>query len=548
MSARRWVRLAAAGLALVSLARPGAAAPQRSVHALRWFVHADLLAPAGRTLADYEALVARRSREAERLLEGLQGPTDTGCCLGLEAVSVEAFGRAGDGFDVVTSDAELDVLAARAPGAYLVRSVFCCGCDGSPDTSILACADTPGDFLVMSLDAEDEGVFAATLAHERGHNAGLLHVAETSCELMAPVAGGSCLDPGECRSYRAGGLLRGEPCACLDDRVDGPPRPDGELCTGAPGSCGLCSGGVCGACGSPAEEQLWSAAGTGLPAEAPSREALVHSGLTGGWRPVGSAAEGAEVTALAYAARRGRLYGIESGGPSGDDRLILLDPRTGRKAGTVASLAGWRGVAGLAYDPGTGLGADRLLAARPGDASRIDAVTCAAGVPCVTTLLAIDPTNGSTRVLGELDAAALVVSDGVTGLAFDPEARALFGASRAGIHRILLPCDAGRCRVERVSAVFRRPSSLAWDPLRRGLLHLGSSFGETRLDVYPGPVRDREATVRLAPFTPGGLAVVPAPEPGSLGPVVALAALALGWRCRVRPSGPGKRSDILRAA
>ncbi|MGE4608802.1 MAG: hypothetical protein AAEJ52_18875, partial [Myxococcota bacterium] len=250
-----------------------AAPPTVDLHELEWFVHIDLIdTGAGRDFAFYEALIDGAMSEASRYLEGNQGPADTPCCTRLaRSVSLSTFGSPGDGLDVLDREGDYDTIAAIGlPGsqAFLVDSITFCGgpapasagcapvppCDGNPN-------DDPNLWLVVTLDAFDGGAAGQTLAHERGHNACLVHVNAEECQLMRPGAGGGCLDAAKCTNYRAARNGTGGSCACHDDSL-GSILADGSTCSEI--GVGLCSGGVCGDPAGPGSALLVAAAGPGF--------------------------------------------------------------------------------------------------------------------------------------------------------------------------------------------------------------------------------------------------------------------------------------------
>lgn len=516
-------------LGVLALAAPAHAAPAEALHELRWFVHVDLLAPMGRTLAFYEDLLARRSAEAALVLKGHQGPFDTPCCAGLDVATVTPFGEPGDGLDVINTDAELAELRALRPGAVLVRSVFCCDCNGSPNTSIIGCAETPGEFLIVSLDAEDEGFLHATIAHERGHNTGLRHVSDNPCRLMAPFAGGSCLDLSECNTYRSDATTSGEICECLGDAVGDPPLADGSACTDASG-CGLCSGGVCGACGSAAAVRLVGGGGPGSAESARTDQALVQSAVTGGWTQPGPVGSNFAVRGAAYASRRDTVYAVAPS--AAGDVLITLDPETGMQSSFVSFL-GRSDLTALAYDPGPepapgGALRDRLLAVRVDNELFGELFDCPDAQPCFSQLLSIRLEPLEVIALGEVDPSDLRVGGGITGLAYDPGTERLFASSALGVHRIETPCPLGVCPATLVDETPLVPSALALDAARGRLLRVGGDDDATLFEELDPATGRVGPAISLDPFTPGGLAATPVsvPEPEAIG--LGLVAAVLG--------------------
>ena len=146
----------------------------------------------------------------------------------------------------------LSALAAIGlPGSrgFLVDSITYCG---GPSPSSIGCAQTPACdgnanddpnlWLVVTMDASDSGLLGGVVAHERGHNACLVHVNVDECQIMRPAAGGACLSAGECANFQAGRTTTGGTCTCHDDAS--PPAADGATCSGVAG--GVCSGAICG--------------------------------------------------------------------------------------------------------------------------------------------------------------------------------------------------------------------------------------------------------------------------------------------------------------
>ena len=202
------------------------------LHRLRWHVHVDLINPgAGRDLAYWQNQIDAALASANQLLEGRQGPFDRACCTRLaRSVAVTTFGTPGDGRDVLDSLAEqnfFDSAGGAGSNAFLIDSMSYCG--GSAPTAI-GCAERPscnsngGDdpalWMVVTVDAFDDGILAAVTAHERGHNACLVHVASAACQIMqASVFSpglGACLTASECTNYQLARTTTssGQACTC----------------------------------------------------------------------------------------------------------------------------------------------------------------------------------------------------------------------------------------------------------------------------------------------------------------------------------------------
>jgi len=502
-----------AGLALAAAPlRPAAAAPTEQVHSLTWYVHVDLVGGA-MDLAFYQSLIASRLAQANLQLRGEQGPFDNGCCARLESVSVSTFGTAGDGLDVVLNATQFAALQAFGAGAYLIQTLNYCG--GSISPTLLGCATTPGDFLVVAFDAESSGKLGSVIGHERGHNAGLNHVSANDCQLMRAGNGGGCLTVSECNAYLAKADSTGSICACLDDTVGDPPLADGTSC----GTGLVCSGGACDDESGLAGSSLLAAGGAGAYTGETPDDFLPVSALTGGWSDGG--AIGAEVTGVAVDEDSDTLYAVES--LPGDDALVILDEKTGVKLSTVGTLSSKEVVTALAHDP-TG---DRLFGIEFDD--DFFGTDCQTGVgvpgPCFSELFEIDPGDASITVRGELN--TLIIADGVTGLAWDDAGGVLYGSTRAGLFIVDVgSCNGSTCGTSQVDNTFRDPSGLTWDPNSGKLLREGGDgFGVTLLDVIDPGSGVTESSIGVDPFTIGGLAARPVPEPGGAAGLLAGAAL-----------------------
>ena len=525
----------------------GAAPPSIDLHQLEWFVHVDLIdAGAGRDLAFYEALIDDAMVEASRRLEGNQGPADTPCCTRLvRSVSLATFGSPGDGLDVLDASSEYDTIAAIGlPGsqAFLVDSITFCGgpapgsagcapappCGGSPN-------DDPDLWLVVTLDAFDAGKGVQTLAHERGHNACLLHVNVEECQLMRPGSGGGCLDATECTNYRAARNASGGSCTCHDD-AQGSILADRSACSEI--AQGLCSGGVCGDPAGPGSAGLVAAAGPGFGEGEATDDALRISGMTGGWSELGAfAMSGAVVEGLAYAADSATLYGVV---PSpADDSLVTIDPDTGAITATVGTLSnGSKELIALAYDPGASRApGDDLLLALETDGSFEDLVT-------------IDPQTPNTSTF--VGALAIGAPNGFRGLAYDSANGKLYTSSPFidGIYEIDLDSCPFFCGLVRQVGLGldRAGSGLAYSA-DTGMLYLvGSQSALTPLGprtlydvVDPSTFATTTETIQVDAFTTGGLAALSSTLPPTaasvptLGPLglVALFALMVGATARI---------------
>ena len=496
--------VSALALALTVGSGPAHAAPTENVHDMTWFVHIDMIdVGMGMDLAFYTQLITDHLAEADILLQGEQGPVDEGCCVVLDPFSVSTFGTTGDGLDMITTQLELDAVFA-SPGAYLVEMVHFCGGDFS--TTIRGCAQTPGNALVVSFEADASDFLPTVMAHERGHNGGLGHVTNNACELMSASNGGGCLSVSECSAFLADADSTGGTCECLPDAIGAEPAPIGTSCAD-PSNCGLCSGGVCGACSGLAGTVLVAAGGVGSANGATTDDALLQAGLSSDWSVAGAIP--VEVAGLAYDSAGGVLYGIEV--LAGDDSLITLDPDTGAKLSTVGTLTGKAQVIALAFDPQPS--GDRLFAIELDD--DFFGTPCSSfplTPPCFSELFEIDPSDASITVLGELN--TLIITNGMQGLAWDDATSTLYAASPAGIATLTLSsCDGSTCPAVPFDDTFRSPVALAWDDATGLLLREGGdSSGGTEIDIIL-PSTGTLATRGVDPFTPGGLAARPVPEP-----------------------------------
>ena len=317
MNPRRLLLLLAV-FAIPLAAGPARAATPVDLHSLTWHVHVDLTdqGAGSQPLSYYEDLIAEATATATALVKGDDGPFEGPCCAEFSTVSVSLFGTSGDGLDVPSSAADFAALDAVAGFAgshvFFVDSLGWCG---APTTTAIGCGDQPGcsgdpnddPFLVSVVTLEAHEVYDVlgnTLAHERGHNACLGHVAANGCQLMQSNTGGGCLDASECSNYQAGRTGAGGTCECHLDASN--LEPNGAACSEGAVS-GACSGGLCLALPSEASSQLLVAGGTELLVGATPDDALLMSGATGGYvdaGPIGSGAERCSAPSGASAASR----------------------------------------------------------------------------------------------------------------------------------------------------------------------------------------------------------------------------------------------------
>jgi len=488
-----------------------AVAPTTNLHELKWRVHVDMIdAGAGRDLAYYEALIDQAVADATILVEGDQGPADSPCCDVIEVLSVDTFGTSGDGLDVPSSaedQAALDaIVGSSGSTAFLVDSLGYCG---APTSTAIGCAsrpsctgnpdDDPGLKLIVTMEAHEVyDVLGETLAHERGHNSCLSHVTPgEQCLLMTSSAGGGCLTASDCTAYDNGRNDSGGTCACHDG--SGGSENDGIACTERSVT-GLCSGGLCGSVGSDASVRLIAAGGPEAAEGAATDDALLLSGLPGGWVNLGPVGSGTAPTGLAYAPLRGVLYAVNP--LAGEDELIALDPATGARTGSIGTLTGKENVNALAFDPGAT------------DAESDDRLLALDRVGSFEDLFEIDPDDASVNDLGGL---SVGVTDGFQGLAYDSINGKLYtsGFVTDGIYEIDLACPS-LCSTTRVvgAGVPRRTSSLAYSEETGRLYLSGSQSGpRTLFDSIDATTFEAFPTIGIDDYTPGGLAAIPVPEP-----------------------------------
>lgn len=507
------------GLLLISFASSVTAAPEIDVHDLSWFVHVDLINPgAGEDLTYWTGVIQDVVDRANNLLVGRNGPADQVCCTQMtSSVAVSTFGTPGDGLDVVDSAADQNSIAATGlPGSrvFLVDSLTYCNAS-SPGA--IGCAirptctgnanDDPNLWMYVSVEAFEDGTLPSVVAHERGHNSCLQHVAAEKCQLMqgtvfTPGLGG-CLTASECTNFRDGRTQTssGLTCGCHDDFEA--PLADGTICA----SESVCSGGRCGLVAGDAGVHLLAAADPGDGALAPD-DAIRVSALTGDWTNLGQLSPTADdVRAMAYAHDSATLYGVVP--TVFDDSIVTMDPSTGSILSIVGSIAnGAEEIVSMAYDPGAtnGTGDDRLIVLEVDGASG--------------EFRAIDPATPSTATL--LGALIWQPAGLFTGMAYDSVQDKLFMATPFGANGLwetdLSTCPPGPCTTTQFpgTGLFMDNASLAYSR-ESGMLYLigtsfSGSFTRTFYNVIDPVTGTSVETLSLDRFTPAGLAAVP--EPG----------------------------------
>ena len=497
----------------------GHAAPSEATDPIDFYVHQCLVDADG--LPHYQALVDARLEEAAGLLQGEHGPYDSGCCVRIEAASVQAFGSCGDGFNHVNTGAEVAALFASAPGAYLVDTVHFCG--GVASTGIRGCAEQPGDVMIVGREADDSFFLDEVIAHERGHNAGLAHVSSNQCELMRDSSGGGCVTSVECGAFAAQASGTGGVCSCLPDVFGDPPLPPGTACV-EEGGFEVCAGGTCEGPAAGAHLHLWIAGGPGAATGVATDTRLLQDMRHGDWVPMGGFGGGVELSGLAYDRNRKRFFGIER--RPGNERLLVLDKTTGLLIGLVP--LPFDGIEAVAYDARS----DFIYAAQVDSEIFGSPFSCSGAATCITEILRIDPVTFAATPIGELN--TYIVPDGVTGMAFDSARSLIYVASEAGLAQIdPEDCDGVTCVVTLIDTEFRNPVTLAYDSWRDQLIRQGSVLGRTVIDRIDLATGGRLSQTRLDPFTPGGSTIVPLPEPAALA-WGALLVVALGRRRRPR--------------
>lgn len=549
------------GVALLAFAGSAAAAPQAELQNLRWFVVDGI--GQGEALPHWQGVVDQAMADAKLLLQGDQGPIDVPCCVDIRRTAITSITAPTlQAVDVETDYDDMTARCTQAGGgscAFLVDTISYCG---GPTATTIGCADTPlcnentpGDdptlVVVVSLDALADGTLAQTLAHERGHNACLTHVAGNPCALMRSSTGGGCIDAAECGHYRDAGNADGGPCPCQSDAL----TTDRELgrCSDDTVAGGQCSGGICGEAGSDASLSMLVSGGTAsITGDAP--DARLHvSGLSGGWESLGATTGNVEITGMEYAASRGATYAVTA-----TDQLLRVDARTGATLATIGTLPATGDFGdfppgassnafyqSLAFDPGPSASAadDLLYAIRESESCRaIDPATCPAF--CSGELVSVDPDDATTLLVGALDS---LFCGGFPGLAYDSTRGKLYAAVSAGVslYEIDLDCPSQFCTMNEVlygpdesspeqnaarQILARYRPTLAYSPTTDRLYRLGADSVRQLYDVFDAETLAFAEPIGVDGFTAGGLAV---PEPGAtlLG-AAAIGAIACAARRR----------------
>ncbi len=516
-------------LAVGVLFAPNAfATPEVDLHELTFYVHVDLIdAGAGQDLPFWQALVDDMVTRGSDLLEGRNGPADQVCCTRItQSAPLVTFGTTGDGLDIIDSAADQTALDGIGTGsrAFLVDMIdYCSGPGGAIGCAEVGSCGNPNDdpdlWLYLSVFDDVTGeileVLPSVLAHERGHNSCLNHVAGDDCQIMQaavirPGMGG-CVVASECTSFRNGRteLSSDIDCDCQDDLSL--PLADGNVC-GESG--GVCSGGLCGSITGDAGVTLIAAADSGEGGLGPedAEDALRLSGLTGDWENLGPIGAGAEnIRAMAYAHDSATLYGVVP--TVSNDELWTIDPDTGAMISSVGTIVnGTDEIVAMAYDPGatSGTGDDRLIV-----------LEVTGGGPSATgEFRAIDPaTPSSTTLLGGLP---FTNASAFSGMAYDSVNGRLFLSTPFGPHGIyetdLSTCPPSSCTTTQLpgsGGLFRANGSLSYSK-DSGMLYLvGTSLNaspaniRTFYDVIDPATGFSIQTLSVDRFTPAAMAAVP---------------------------------------
>ena len=511
-----------------SRALSAGAEPAADLHDVKWFVHVDLIdAGAGRDLAYYEALLDQAIEESRLALEGYQGPADVPCCNQIRkeehspGVTLVTFGTPGDGLDIQDAG-DLDIyrsLGGSGTRGFLIDSINDCGgsvaigcadlpvCGGPPD-------DDPNRVLVVTMDAQDSGVLGLVIAHERGHNACLMHVSDDPCQLMRSSVGGGCVSTSECDAFTDARQSSGGSCACHADSPAHTALDDGDACVDG-AIAGVCSGGLC---GEHQRERRHPAAGGRRTRPGRGRGHRRPAAHLGPDRRLDDAGDfGGTVRGLAYDADADVHYAVLD--VVGDDVVAQVDPTTATLSGSH-TVTGHADLIALAFDPG----------ATTSDQRRPPAGALLSGG--FEDLIQIDPDTGNATLVGLLE---IGVTGGFQGMAYDDVNDRLYvaGFGTSTLYEVdESSCDGappiesfcGVTAVAPTSTLYRMAPSLAFSRDTQEIYLVGHQSGNQffydRIDANTYARR-----TRIGPdhYTAGGLAALPLalPEPS---PGVALAA------------------------
>jgi hypothetical protein len=515
------------------------AADDVDLHDLTWYVHVDLVTVT-ETLPFWQNVLDEQLAEANDLVEGANGPSDTACCARLSgAASLTMFGTPGDGLDMIDSETELNSLNTTFGGsgsnAFLVDSITYCG-GASPNS--IGCAPQPGCsgnggddpdlWMVVTADALDTSVLPLVIAHERGHNACLEHTDANPCQIMqatinSPGMGG-CFTATECANFRDARTEISSGLECDCHAGGGGPAADETVCASV--ASGICSGGLCGSTSGDAAIRLMASAHPGSAGIPAPDDALAFTALTADWTDLGPITPIAEdVQGLAYSSDAEILYGVIP--TTGNDSIVTIDSTTGDVIETVGAIAnGAAELVAMAYDPGA--------TPSPSDDRLILLEISAAGGAAVW----LDPALPST--LNSFGTLPFQASDDAEfkGLAYDSVQDKLFVSSPfgpGGIYEIdLSTCSPSPCSMSQIPGgdpLFVLNGSLTYSPDTQMLYQLGTTFDgvATFYNVIDPTNGTTIRTLNVDPLTPGGFAAVPEPGPVA-GLAVGCAGLALARR------------------
>ena len=183
---------------------------------------------------------------------------------GAEPVLFTSGGTLDDSLAVIENEAEFNALMTWTGTTvdrvgFFVQSLNWC----NGPTNAIGCAPIGGTRFVVALDAIDS-VRSQVIAHERGHNAGLVHRETDTCALMSATASSAkgCLTQDEATAfYFTSNIVTSASCGCIDFNIldfespwslppQGEPCEDGEVCTlDTECDAGLCEGGRAAGCG-----------------------------------------------------------------------------------------------------------------------------------------------------------------------------------------------------------------------------------------------------------------------------------------------------------
>jgi hypothetical protein len=503
------------------------------LHDINWYIHVDLVTVT-EDLAYWQDLLDEQLVRANALIEGGQGPVDEPCCARLgSSASLVTFGTPGDGYDMLDATNQPSDLNGLfgGPGsnAFLVDSLSYCG---DPAPGSVGCGiqpgcsgngnDDPDLWIAVTLDALDSKTLPLVIAHERGHNACLIHVSENACQIMQgsitnPGMGG-CFTATECADYRDGRTTTSSGLECSCHATAGGLEPDGTACIDF--TFGTCSGGLCGDVGSDAVVRLVASAHPGSAAIPAPDHAVAISALSGDWIDLGQITPMADdIRGMAYARDSMTLFGVIP--TSGNDSIVTIDAGTGELIATVGSLSnGTAELISMAYHPGS--------TSSPGD-DRLIMIEAGAG----GTVVWVDPASPSVR--NEYGFMSLGPASAFQGLAYDSIQERLFSSTTFfpdNLYEIdITSCPGEFCTVSEVVTADLFPvldPSLAFAPETGMLYQIGTSFmGSRTFYNVIDPTNGASAqTLSLDEMTPGGLGALPVAEPGALfGSLVALASV-----------------------